>query len=79
MSIPLFSAISAAPPAETVSAEASVAISCTYSGTNNPDTVQWRVAGIVKTSDDTGFTGFAVETNTFDVGSKERLVFFFTI
>ena len=40
----------------TISDQASVEISCIYAGTNDPDTVQWRVGGSVKTSDDTGFT-----------------------
>ena len=48
----------------------SVDISCTYSGTNDPDTVQWKVDGIVKTSDD---TGYEVTTEAFEeTASKDR-------
>ncbi|XP_063693667.1 uncharacterized protein LOC134825421 [Bolinopsis microptera] len=57
--------ISEAPDAQTISDQASVDISCIYAGTNDPDTVQWRVDGSAKTSADTADTGFTVTTGVF--------------
>eukprot|EP00116_Pleurobrachia_bachei_P001362 sb/3461624/ len=55
-------------PAETISGDASQAITCEYSGTDEPGSVSWKVGGSVVSDSD---TGIAITEGTLSAG-KDR-------